>query len=83
MDLTFVLFHRGRFVVSSLLICFLSMRKGEDSELHKSMESFKVQNFTGGASGAFMYYSADKRFIVKQIDHKEMSRMLKMLDDYS
>lgn len=45
------------------------------------MESFKVANFTGGASGAFMYFSADKRFIVKQIDHKEMSRMLKMMDD--
>jgi len=56
------------------------MRKGEDSELHKSMESFKVQNFTGGASGAFMYYSADKRFIVKQIDHKEVGFFLSLFD---
>jgi hypothetical protein len=56
--------------------------EGEDSELHKSMESFQVANFTGGASGAFMYFSADKRFIVKEINQKEMVRMLKMLNQY-
>lgn len=56
--------------------------EGQDSELHKSMESFEVANFTGGASGAFMYFSADKRFIIKQINKNEVNRMLKMLDGY-
>eukprot|EP01043_Picozoa_sp_COSAG02_P004985 COSAG02_NODE_132_length_34701_cov_707.955234_21_plen_1515_part_00 len=56
--------------------------QGEDSELHKSMESFQVADFTGGASGAFMYFSADKRFIIKEITQKEMLRMLKMLNGY-
>ena len=29
-----------------------------------------------------MYYSSDKRFIVKQITHEEMDTLLSMLDDY-
>lgn len=29
-----------------------------------------------------MYYSADKRFIIKQINKNEVNRMLKMLDEY-
>ena len=55
---------------------------GKDSFLHKSMEAFQVSEFSGGASGQFMYYSADKRFIVKQVDHIEMKRMLEMLTAY-
>ena len=55
---------------------------GKDSFLHKSMEAFKVSEFSGGASGQFMYYSADKRFIVKQVTHIEMKRMLDMLHAY-
>ena len=35
--------------------------------LHAAMEKYVQGNFTGGASGAFMYFSGDQRFIVKQV----------------
>ena len=55
---------------------------GSDSRLHQAMEQYKTGSFTGGASGSFMYYSGDKRFIVKQITESEKDVMLDILDAY-
>jgi len=46
------------------------------------MEHYEASDFSGGASGAFMYFSNDKRYIVKQMSHEEHTLLLKMLDDY-
>lgn len=50
--------------------------------LHAAMEHYESGNFSGGASGAFMYFSADKRYIVKQMSEEEKNVLLKMLDAY-
>ena len=55
---------------------------GTPGLLHEAMRAHQQGSFTGGASGSFMYYSSDKRFIVKQISHTEMKVLLDMLDDY-
>ena len=46
------------------------------------MEAHKKNSFTGGASGAFMYFSGDKRFIVKQITDDERKVLLDLLPTY-
>jgi hypothetical protein len=46
------------------------------------MAAFRLANFSGGASGNFMYYSKDKRFIVKQITYSEFKKLMSMLDGY-
>ena len=57
---------------------FLELRKlfgvdeeGRESLLVRAMEHYEAGNFSGGASGAFMYFSSDKRFIVKQMTKEE------------
>jgi hypothetical protein len=50
--------------------------------LHDAMEAYQEGSFTGGASGSFMYYSQDKRFIVKQITHAELKVLLDILPQY-
>ena len=56
--------------------------EGANSLLHKAMEAHQEGSFTGGASGSFMYFSGDKRFIVKQITHEEMLVLLEILPAY-
>eukprot|EP01051_Picozoa_sp_SAG22_P003628 SAG22_NODE_179_length_16124_cov_7.355445_9_plen_1322_part_00 len=56
--------------------------QGTVSLLHQAMLSHEVTNFTGGESGAFMYFSGDRRFIVKQITEAEHKVLLGFLDDY-
>ena len=56
--------------------------EGMQSLLHQAMAEYKTGSFTGGASGSFMYYSGDKRFIVKQITETEKQVMVEILDDY-
>ena len=46
------------------------------------MSSHRLSSFTGGKSGAFMYFSGDRRFIVKQITKAEHTVLLSFLDDY-
>jgi hypothetical protein len=53
-----------------------------DSLLHDALESHEEGTFTGGASDAFMYWSSDKRFMVKQMTHAEMKLLLKLLPEY-
>ena len=55
---------------------------GQQSQLLQAMESHEEGSFSGGASGMFMYYSGDRRFIVKQITETEKDVMLEILDDY-
>ena len=55
----------------------------EHGLLHEAMAEYKKGSFTGGASGAFMYFSGDKRFIVKQISQEEHSMLMAILDDYA
>ena len=57
-------------------------KDGADGLLHKAMEAHQEGSFTGGASGSFMYFSGDKRFIVKQITHGEMVVLLEILPYY-
>jgi hypothetical protein len=35
-----------------------------------------------GASGSFFFFSSDNRFIIKTLQGKERSVLLRMLDDY-
>lgn len=60
----------------------ISGDEGTQSLLHQAMAEYKTGSFTGGASGSFMYYSGDKRFIVKQITETEKDVMLEILDGY-
>ena len=55
---------------------------GEYGLLHAAMEHYEASDFSGGASGAFMYFSNDKRYIVKQMSHEEHTLLLKMLPEY-
>ncbi len=55
---------------------------GTQSLLLQAMESHEEGSFSGGASGMFMYYSGDRRFIVKQITEAEKDVMLEILDGY-
>ena len=50
--------------------------------LHAAMEHYEAGSFSGGASGAFMYFSADKRYIVKQMTEEEKNVLLNMLGSY-
>lgn len=56
--------------------------KGCEGLLHKAMSQYKTGSFHGGSSNSFMYYSEDKRFIVKQVSHRESKVFLDMLPDY-
>ena len=55
---------------------------GTASLFHRAMASHRQSSFTGGKSGAFMYFSGDRRFIVKQITKAEHTVLLSFLDDY-
>jgi hypothetical protein len=43
------------------------------------MECHATHSFTGGASGSFMYFSGDERFIVKQVTDAELHTLLDIL----
>lgn len=53
-----------------------------DDVLHSAMDHYEAGDFSGGASGAFMYFSNDKRYIVKQMTEEEKDVLLEMLDEY-
>ena len=51
--------------------------------IFKSWANFVVQaTFDGGKSGAIMFFSADKRYIVKQMSRAECKLLCKLVVDY-
>jgi len=45
-------------------------------------QSMATESYSEGRSGAFMYHTHDKRFIIKQIPTKEAECLVEMLRDY-
>ena len=48
----------------------------------KSLGGHKDAKFDGGASGAIMFFSADKRYIIKQVEKAERETLVKLLPGY-
>ena len=48
----------------------------------KSLGGHKDAKFDGGASGAIMFFSADKRYIIKQVEKAEREKLVELLPGY-
>lgn len=48
----------------------------------KSFESTTMPSFSEGKSGAFMYFSSDKKYVVKTTTESELAKLLTILPDY-
>ena len=53
-----------------------------DDEFSRSFESITKERFSEGASGAFMFFTGDQRFIVKTMTKTEASTLESLLPDY-
>jgi 1-phosphatidylinositol-4-phosphate 5-kinase len=51
-------------------------------EYARALQSTKREKFSEGASGAFLYFSDDERFIVKTTQLDEISVLIEMLEEY-
>ncbi len=47
-----------------------------------SLRHTKGHKFSEGASGAFMCFSSDSRYIVKSLDEQDMASLYELLQDY-
>lgn len=54
----------------------------EYSDYIKSFESTTMPSFSEGKSGAFMYFSSDKKYVVKTTTESELAKLLTILPDY-
>jgi len=51
-------------------------------DYERALEETRREKFSEGASGAFLYFSGDERFIVKTMQQEECDVLLGMLPDY-
>jgi 1-phosphatidylinositol-4-phosphate 5-kinase len=54
----------------------------DSTQFYSSLRQTTMPNFSGGRSGAFVFFTADQRYLVKTTTAEELGTLLSLLPDY-